>query len=334
MMIKSGGVEVLKIRETDAPLPGRGEVKIDVKAAGINFADIMARKGIYPDAPKKPCVVGYEVSGTVESVGEDVDSTLIGKPVIAVTRFGGYSDTVVVPVAQVFEKPESLNFEQGAALPVNYLTAYQLLVVMGALKSGEKVLIHNAGGGVGLAALDIARHIGAVTFGTASSHKHIFLQERGLDYVIDYRTQDWLKEIRRLTQDKGADVIIDPIGGRNTRKSYRALSRAGRLGLFGLSTSTQTRFSAKVSLVKTVLRMPRFHPVRLMNANKGIFGVNVDHMWGVEEKMFPWMFEIIKGVEEDWVNPHVDRVFPFEKAAEAHLYIEKRQNIGKVVLVP
>jgi len=333
-MRKSGGVEVLKIQEAVEPRPARGEVKIDVKAAGVNFADIMARKGIYPDAPKKPCVVGYEVSGIIDSVGEGVDQALVGRSVIAVLRFGGYSEKVVTRSSQVFGKPESLSFEQGAAIPVNYLTAYQLLVVMGALKPGEKVLIHNAGGGVGLAALDIAKHIGAVTFGTASTQKHAFLEERGLDHAIDYRSQDWLKEIRRLTNDKGVDVIIDPIGGRNTRKSYRALSRAGRLGLFGLSIATQTRFSVKLSLVKTVLRMPRFHPVRLMNANKGIFGVNIGHMWGDREKMRPWLTEIIKGVEEGWVKPHVDRIFPFEKAGEAHLYIEKRQNIGKVVLGP
>jgi NADPH:quinone reductase-like Zn-dependent oxidoreductase len=334
VMRKSGGVEVLGIREAVEPKPGREEVQIDVKAAGVNFADIMARKGIYPDAPKKPCVVGYEVSGIIDSVGEEVDSTLVGKSVIAALRFGGYSEKVVTPFSQIIEKPESLSFEQGAAIPVNYLTAYQLLVVMGALKRGESVLIHNAGGGVGLAALDIAKHIGAVTFGTASSRKHAFLEERGLEHAIDYRTQDWLEEIKRMTQDKGVDVIIDPIGGRNTWKSYKSLSRAGRLGLFGLSTATQTRSSAKLSLVKTVLQMPRFHPVRLMNANKGVFGVNIGHMWSEKERMRLWLTEIIKGVEQGWLKPHVDRLFPFEKAGEAHLYLEKRQNIGKVVLVP
>jgi NADPH:quinone reductase-like Zn-dependent oxidoreductase len=334
LMTKSGGVEVLKILETSEPRPGRGEVKIDVKAAGVNFADIMARKGIYPDAPKKPCVVGYEISGLIEAVGEGVDSTLIGKPVIAVLRFGGYAEKVVTSWHRVFGKPESLSFEQGAAIPVNYLTAYQLLVVMGALKPGEKVLIHNVGGGVGLAALDIAKHIGSVTFGTASSQKHALLEERGLDYAIDYRTQDWLEEIWKLTEEKGVDLVLDPIGGRNTWKSYRALSRTGRLGLFGLSIATQTRFSVKYSLVTTVLRMPRFHPVRLMNANKGVFGVNIGHMWGDQEKVRPWMIEILTGVEEGWIKPRVDKVFPYEKAAEAHSYIEKRQNIGKVILVP
>ena len=334
VMTKAGGVEVLKIHEVDEPRPSKGEVKIDVKAAGINFADIMARKGIYPDAPKKPCVVGYEVSGSIESVGEGVDLSSVGDPVIAVMRFGGYSEKVITPFSYVFKKPESLSYEQAAAIPVNYMTAYQLLVVMGGLKQNERLLIHNAGSGVGIAALDIAKNIGAITYGTASAHKHAFLMERGFIDVLDYRTHDWLEDVPKMTENHGFDLIIDPIGGKNTGKSYRALARTGRLGLFGLSTATQTRFSVKFNLVRTVMRMPRFHPVRLMNANKGIFGVNIGHMWGIEEKLRPWMMTIMKGVEDGWINPHVDRVFPLEEVAEAHTYIEERRNIGKVILVP
>lgn len=334
VMTKAGGVEVLKIQDVVEPQPGKGEVKICVKAAGINFADIMARKGIYPDAAKKPCVVGYEVSGLIEGVGEGVDTSWNGKSVIAVMRFGGYSEKVNTPVSYVFKKPESLSFEQGAAIPVNYATAYQLLVVMGGLKHKERLLIHNAGSGVGLAALDIANHIGAITYGTASSHKHAFLRERGFKSVMDYRTQDWLKQAQELTEGQGFDVIIDPIGGKNTWKSYRALARTGRLGLFGLSAAAQTKFSARFNLVRTVLQMRRFHPVRLMNANKGIFGVNIGHLWNLEDKIRPWLEEILNGVEQGWVKAHVDRVFPFERVAEAHSYIEEHRNIGKVVLVP
>ncbi len=147
----NGGIEVLKIREASDPQPGKGGVVIQVKAAGLNFADILARQGLYPDGPKKPCVMGYEVAGVIEVVGEGADPDLLGKPVMAMTRFNGQSEKVAVSVNQIFEKPEMLSFEQAAALPVNYLTAYALLAVMGSLKAGESVLIHNAGGGVGLA---------------------------------------------------------------------------------------------------------------------------------------------------------------------------------------
>ncbi|MGH8529393.1 MAG: alcohol dehydrogenase catalytic domain-containing protein [Nevskiales bacterium] len=143
-----GGPEKLQLREAPDPTPGAGAVRIRVKASGINFADILARQGLYPDSPKIPCVVGYEVSGTVDAVGTGVNPSWVSKDVFALTRFGGYSDVVVAPVDQVFERPASLSHEQCAAIPVNYLTAWQLLVVMGALSKDETVLIHNVGSAV------------------------------------------------------------------------------------------------------------------------------------------------------------------------------------------
>ncbi len=329
----SGGVDVLKIQERDDPRPKRGEVVIRVKAAGINFADLMARKGIYPDAPKPPCVVGYEVSGIIEAVGEGVEQARLGQEVMALTRFGGYSEMVRVPMSQVFDKPARLSFEQAAAFPVTYLTAYQLLVVMGSLQAGESILIHNAGGGVGLAALDIARKIGATTYGTASASKHEFLRQRGFDHLIDYRKQDWQQELQRLTNGRGVELIIDPFGGKHWKKSYTALRSTGRLGMFGISTATESRVGA-FGLLKLVTKMPWFNPVGLMNSNKAVFGTNLGHMWHEAEKVSGWMQKILSGLQEGWVRPHVDKAFPFAQAAEAHRYIEARKNIGKVVLTP
>lgn len=334
VMTKYGDKEVLRTKETEDPRPGVGEVLIQVKAAGINFADILARRGLYPDAPKPPCVPGLEVSGVVEIVGSGVDSTLVGKSVLAGTRFGGYSDKVCVPVNVVFEFPESLNFEEAAAILVTYLTAYQLLIVMGALQKGESLLIHNAGGGVGLAALDIAKHVGAITYGTASASKHSFLKERGLDYPIDYRKQDFLSVIKELTGGKGVELVIDPIGGESWKKSYKALRSTGRLGMYGVSTITESRMGGKLKFLKLAMQMPWFNPVKLMIANKSVFGVNLGRLGHEEEKLRGWMQKILKGVDEGWVRPYVDKVFPLEQAGEAHAYIEARKNIGKVVLVP
>ena len=334
VITRSGGVGVLKVRERPEPRPRQGEVAIRVRAAGLNFADVLARQGIYPDAPAPPCVVGYEVAGMVEAAGDGVDPGLLGTAVVALTRFGGQSEVVAVPVDQIFAKPAALSFEEAAALPVNYLTAYALLVVMGSLRQGEGILIHNAGGGVGLAALDIARHIGAVTYGTASVHKHAFLRERGLDHAIDYRTQDWLPVLRRLTNGGGVELVIDPLGGAHWRKSYRALSATGRLGMFGISTASATGLRGKLRLAGVVARMPWFHPIALLNSNKGVFGLNLAHLWHEKPRVRSWMEAIMDGVREGWVRPHVDRVFPFEHAAAAHAYLEARQNIGKVVLVP
>lgn len=331
---KNGGVEVLQVQETPDPQAKPGEVVVKVRAAGLNFADIMARQGLYPDGPAKPCVMGYEVAGVVESVGEACDPTLVGKAVVAMTRFGGQSEKVVVQERQLFPKPESLSFEQAAAVPVNYLTAWALLVVMGGLRKGESVLIHNAGGGVGLAALDIAKHIGATTYGTASPGKHEFLRQRGLDHPIDYRNQDWLPALKQMTNGRGVELVIDPIGGGHWKKSYKALRTTGRLGMFGVSTASANGLKGKLKMVKAAAQMPRFHPLSLLGKNRGVFGLNLGHMWHEPEKVAEWVQAIMQGINEGWIQPNVDKVFPFDQAGAAHAYMEARKNIGKVVLVP
>ena len=330
----NGGVEVLKVQEAPDPTPAKGEVVVQVKAAGLNFADILARQGLYPDGPKKPCVMGYEVAGVVEAVGQGVDRQMAGQPVVAMTRFRGQAEKVAIAADQLFAKPESLSFELAAAIPVNYLTAYALLDVMGSLHPGESVLIHNAGGGVGLAAIDIARKIGATTYGTASPGKHEFLRERGLDHAIDYRNEDWLPVLKQLTDGRGVDLVIDPIGGSHWKKSYAALRHTGRLGMFGVSTASANGLKGKLKMIKAAAQMPRFHPIGLLNKNRGVFGLNLGHMWHEPEKVATWMKAILAGVSEGWVRPHVDKTFPFAQVGDAHGYMEARKNIGKVVLVP
>lgn len=329
-----GGPEKLKIQEAPDPTPGEGDLRIRVKASGINFADILARQGLYPDSPKIPCVVGYEVSGTVDAAGKGAGESWVGKDVIAMTRFGGYSDVVVVPANQVFERPALLTHEQCAAIPVNYLTAWQLLVVMGSLSKHETVLIHNAGGGVGLAAIDIARHIGARILGTASTGKHAFLKQRGLHEAIDYRTQDWTVELKRLTDGRGVELITDPMGGSHWKKSYKALRSTGRLGMFGISAATESSLFGPLRLLPVALGMPFFHPIPLMNNNRSVFGVNLGQMWHEGHKIRVWMEALLRGVSEGWVRPHVDKAFSFEEAGEAQAHLEARRNIGKVVLRP
>lgn len=330
----NGDVRVMKVEERPDPTPLAGEVLVRVKAAGLNFADILARQGLYPDGPAKPCVMGYEVSGVIESVGEGVDRNHLGKAVIGMTRFKGQAELVAVSEMQVFEKPADLSFAEGAAIPVNYLTAWALLVAMGGLQKDEAVLIHNAGGGVGLAALDIAKHIGAKTFGTASPSKHEFLKERGLDHPIDYRNHDWLPVLMDLTDGRGVELVIDPLGGKNWEKSYRALRSTGRMGMFGMSVASASGLRGKLRALKAIAQMPRFNPIKLINKNRGVFGLNLGHMWGEGEKVADWTREIMGGVDEGWIRPHVDCAFPFEQIAEAHRYLEERRNIGKVVLVP
>src|SRR6476646_6298742 len=213
VIARHGGPEVMQVREAPDPVPGDGELRIRVRAAGVNFADILARIGLYPDAPKPPVVVGYEVAGVVDAVGEGVTGLHEGDRVLALTRFGGYADCVVVPVSQAFRFPDRLSDAEAAAVPVTYATAAIALYRMAALSAGEVVLVHNAGGGVGIAATQLARLRRATVIGTASAGKHDALRSFGVEHAIDYRNADVEAEVRQLTRGRGVDVILDPIGG-------------------------------------------------------------------------------------------------------------------------
>lgn len=233
---KAGGPEVLEVRETPDPIPTAGEVRIRTGACGMNFAEMMARQGLYPDAPKIPCIVGYEAAGTIDSVGEGVDRGLIGKRVVVLARFGAHADRVCVPQQNAFPIPEEISFEEAAAIPVNYLTAYQMLFRVASIQPGESVLIHMAAGGVGLAVLQLCRTVeGIVTFGTASASKHDVVRANGCAHPIDYHTTDYFTETMRLTNGKGVDVVLDALGGNDWRKGYKLLRPTGRLIAFGFA---------------------------------------------------------------------------------------------------
>jgi len=330
-----GPPEVLELREAPDPSPRAGEVRIRVKASGINFADIMARLGLYPDAPKLPAVVGYEVAGDINAVGAGV-SRSVGEKVLAITRFGGYSDVVCVAAEQAIPLPTGMSYEEGAALPVNYLTAYVMLLQMGSLKHGERVLVHSAAGGVGLAAIDLCAIHGAEVFGTASASKHALLRERGVRHTIDYLHQDYEAEVKRLTGGRGVHIVLDAMGGQHWKKGYRCLAPTGRLVMFGLSNAVTGKSRSLLSLVKTLLRTPlfSFSPPKLINDNKALIGVNLGHLWSESEMLLGWLQRILDWYRDGKVRPTVGARFPFTEAAAAHHYIQDRKNIGKVVLVP
>lgn len=333
---KAGPPEVLEVREAPDPQPASGEVRVRVEAAGVNFADILARMGMYQDLPGIPIVVGYEVAGRVDAVGEAGLEGWIGKDVLGITRFGGYSDVVSLPVNQVFERPADMSAEQGAALPVNYLTAYQLVVVMGSLNAGETMLVHSAGGGVGVAAVQMAKHLGATVIGTASAAKHAYLRSIGIDHCIDYRMEDFVRRARELTGGDGVELVLDPLGGSYFRKGYSLLAPTGRLGMYGIAAASTGKQRSLRGLLKMAGGMPwfLFNPARLMNQNRGVFGVNMGRMWGEIPRMRGWMETLLEWYRQRAIQPHVDRSFSFELAADAHHYLQDRKNLGKVLLVP
>ncbi len=335
-----GGPEVLQVQERPDPPVGPGEVRIAVKAAGINFADTMARVGLYPEAPKAPCILGYEVAGEVESVDPGVDTVKVGDRVMAGTRFGGQASMVSVPEGQVIPLDDSLSYEQGAAFPVNYTTAYVALVIMGGLRESERVLIHAAAGGVGISATQIARSRGAEIFGTASASKHDAIREQGVDHAIDYRTVDFEQEVRRITSGEGVDLIMDATGPTNFRKDYRVLREGGRLIMYGASELATEQGRSIPTLARNLMRMPLatmpwWKSLSILSENKGVFGLNMlawQDREGLDRVIEPLSKELEAGTIK--IDPVVAESFPFDRAGDAHRFIAERRNIGKVVLVP
>jgi NADPH:quinone reductase-like Zn-dependent oxidoreductase len=311
-------------------------MRIRVEAAGVNFADVLGRMGLYPDLPPIPVVPGYEVSGRVDAVGDGVAADWSGRDILALTRFGGYSDVVCAPEKQIFARPADMSAQEGAAFPLNYLTAWQLIVVMGGLKPGETVLIHSAGGGVGIAAIQIAKHIGARIIGTASASKHAELRALGADHLIDYRTEDFEKRGREFTEGRGVELILDAVGGSSFTKGYRLLAPTGRLGMFGVSSAATDKTRSVLAMISMLAATPwlQFNPLALINANKGVFGVNLGHMWGEIDRIRSWADQLLRLWAQGVVKPKIARSFRFEEAAAAHHFIQDRKNIGKVLLAP
>ena len=330
---RPGPPEVLQVIEATDPVAKAGEVRIRVRASGINFADLMARQGLYPDAPKIPCVVGYEVAGVIDQVGEGAPFT-VGQRVFGMPHFGGYSDLVVVPAAQAFALPEAMSFEEGAALPVVYLTAHHMMLFTGVLRPGMRVLIHSAAGGVGLAAIQLARAHQCEIWGTASASKHEFLRQEGVHHPID-STADLTRQVRETLPDgAGLDLVLDPVGGRSWTDGYKLLGPTGRLVAFGVSSISTGKSRSIIDAVAMFVQMKWWNPVTLMNDNKSIQGVNMGHLFERLDLLKPQFESLVGLYQRGQIRPHVDRVFKFDEAAAAHHWLHDRKAKGKVLLAP
>jgi NADPH:quinone reductase-like Zn-dependent oxidoreductase len=288
----------------------------------------MARMGLYPDAPKPPCVIGYEAAGSVLELGEGVSGLQTGQRVVAGTKFGGYASQVVVPATDVVPLPDSLTFQQGAAIPVNYVTAWAALIRYGALQRGERVLVHAAAGGVGIAATQIARRTGAEVYGTASPSKHERIRELGVEHALDYTKPGWEREVPPM------DVILDAVAGKSFRTSYSLLRPGGRLVAFGASSLVSGQRRNVITALRTVLRMPRFNLIRQMSESKAVIGLNMLTLWKDRQTLEPWIAPLREMIDDGTIKPVVAGEFSFQEAGAAHTMITERRNVGKVVLVP
>jgi NADPH:quinone reductase-like Zn-dependent oxidoreductase len=329
VITKHGGPEVLQVEQRPDPVPGAGEVLIDVAAAGINFADLMARLGFYPDAPKPPCVVGYEVAGTVAGLGPGVEDGLHeGQRVLAPVRFGGYAERAAARADGVVALPDGLSFEQGAAIPINYSTAWEALVRQGNLQAGERVLIHSAGGGVGIAATQIAKRVGAEVWGTASPGKHEAIRGFGVDHPLDYTRAGWERDVPKL------DLVMDALGGHSFRRSYKLLRAGGRLVCFGAAGVVAGEHRNMAAAARTAIRMPWFSILKQMSDSKAVIGLNLLTIWDDLGSAERWTGPLSELLADGTIKPVVAEAFPFDRAGDAHRYIAERRNLGKVVLVP
>ncbi len=324
-----GDTSVLAVQERPSPPCGRGQVRIAARAAGVNFADVMARQGLYEDAPPPPVVVGYEVAGEVTEVGEGVTGRAVGDRVAAGCRFGGYAEDVVVTAGDCIALPEGMSWAEGAAIPVNYGTAWAALVGFGSLRAGEKVLIHAAAGGVGTAATQIAKAAGAEVWGTASPGKHAAVRANGADEVLDYTVDGWERDLG------GFDIVMDALGGASFKRSYGLLRAGGRLVAYGASSVVAGEKKNLLKAAPKALRMIRgFSLIGQMGDSKAVIGLNLLRLWDDRGTLEPWIGPLTALLDEGVIRPVVAAEVPFAQAGEAHRMLSERRNVGKVVLVP
>ena len=333
-----GPPEVFESQQLPDPQAKAGEVLIRVKAIGINFADLLQRMGLYPGTPKPPFVPGLEIAGVVEKAVErpgrraEGESFEPGDAVLAMPHFSAYAEWVAVPAASVYRIPAGMAFDAAAAFAVNYLTAYHSMFTMGNLQPGHRILIHGAAGGVGIAAVQLARARGIVTFGTAGGLKQDFLRKLGVDHPIDYQKNDFVKVVRQFSPD-GIEMVMDPIGGKSLVEGQKCLGPTGRLVVYGLSEVAGT--SGKRSLfrgARALAQTPRFHPLKLMRQNLAVIGVSLGAIGTRGSLLRDELMELFKLYGEGRLKPVIAKIFPLDQAATAHQYIHERKNIGKVIL--
>lgn len=330
-----GGYDKIKLQVKTMMKPQLkpGEVLVRVKACGLNFAELLGKQGLYELLPAPPVTLGMEGSGVIEAVGEDVKDRKVGDRVIAMNRSGMWQELVVVSADRTFPMPEEMSFEEAAALPITYMTAYMMLFEMANLRPGKSVLIHMAAGGVGIAATQLCQTVQDVTvFGTASASKHEIITQVGVTHPIDYRTKDYVAEIRKISP-KGVDIVLDPLGGSDTQKGFNLLRPLGMLIVFGAANCVTGQKKNLLAVAKTWYNQFSLNTLKLMQTNKAISGFHLGHL--SDETLFiGTMSKLLELYKQGKIKPRIDSCYHFEEVAEAMKRMHERQNIGKVILLP
>lgn len=327
---RPGPPRSLRVEPCDEPAIGPHDVLIRVKAAGVNFADVLARQGLYPDAPRPPYILGNETAGDVIEAGEDVVGLKRGQRVLAYHRGGGYAERVSVPAAQVFALPDSIPYQSAVLLPLNYGTAYVSLYRTGPVEPGMRVFIHAAAGGVGLAAVDLARRAGLEIVAAASTHfKRARLVAEGVRFVVPTRRMRVHQISKRLFGGPAFDIVLDSIGGRSIRDGMRALKPGGRVVSLGVGTISRRGLLGAIAFF---LSAPRLTYLDLLAPSRGLYGVNLARLMGDTALVRSTLETLIGWASAGEIHPAPGRVMPLSEAAEAHRILESRGNVGKIVL--
>ncbi|XP_071584955.1 synaptic vesicle membrane protein VAT-1 homolog [Heliangelus exortis] len=329
-----GGYDKLKVQARRGGSPGPGEVSVRVRACGLNFADLMARQGLYDRLPPPPVCPGMECAGTVRAVGEDVRDRQVGDKVMVLARSGLWQEVVNVPASQTFLMPEGMSFEEAAALLVNYITAYMILFDFGNLRPNQSVLIHMAAGGVGTAAIQLCKTVENVTiFGTASASKHESLKESGVSHPIDYRTMDYAEEVRKISP-KGVDIVLDPLGGSDTSKAFNLLKPMGKLITYGVANLLTGQKKNLMAMAKTWWNQFSINALQLLHHNKAVCGYHLGYMDEEVDLVRGVVAKLVNLYSQGKIKPKIDSVWPFDQVADAMRQMQEKKNVGKVILVP
>ncbi|XP_006638150.1 synaptic vesicle membrane protein VAT-1 homolog [Lepisosteus oculatus] len=330
-----GGYDKVKLQvKKGMPSPKTGEVVVRVKACGLNFADLLGRQGLYDRLPSPPVTPGMECSGLVEAVGEDVTDRKVGDKVIVLSRSGMWQEVVAVAASHTFLMPEGMTFEEAAAIPVNYITAYMMLFDFGNLRPNQSVLIHMAAGGVGVAATQLCKTVKDVTiFGTSSASKHEAISAMGVTHPIDYRTRDYVDEIRKISP-KGLDIVLDPLGGSDTHKAFNLLRPMGKLITYGAANVLTGQRKNLIALAKTWYNQFSINAMSLMHANKAVCGYNLGYLDSEFEMITDVVAKLLDLFKQGKIKPKVDSTWHFEQVGDAMRRMQERNNIGKVILLP
>jgi NADPH:quinone reductase-like Zn-dependent oxidoreductase len=318
-------------RETDIPPLDKHEVLIKVHTFGLNFADVVARRGLYPDAPKNPAVLGYDVAGTIHAHGSDVTDLHIGQRVTALTRFGGYAEYAKTMREGVTPIPDSMDYGTATALATQGCTAYYCAYESVRLHEGDKVLIHAAAGGVGSLLVQMAKHEKCIVYGTGSSSKMDYMKKLGVDVAIDYTKEDFGAFLKN--QGVKIDVAFDSLGGKTFKNSYKALNAAGRIVSFGAAEQINGNKTNKLGAAIAALGFGFFSPIPLLMKSTAIIGVNMLRIADNRPKVFGQCLEaVVKMAEQGIIKPTVSKTYKAAEIAAGHDFLESRQSVGKVVV--